>query len=569
MATDFKTALERELSHIKTQNGLSDDKAFLVWFQTAILEIDEDAALEAISVEGANDKGIDFFHVDDDEGRVFIGQGKFSTGLDHVARERDVSNLESSLNWLSNPEALRRDGKPDLAQAAEDFLQAQKDGYGIELLYVCAGPKSANVDKKISVYNQNSDNITRRRQFRHYYADLLRELWDEIQGGRRRIEKDSVTITGSFETRGKFGTALVATFPCSELVRLYQNHKDRLFDRNVRLFLGARKGSVNAGLATTIKDHKDRANFWAYNNGITIICDKYEVSADGSSVSLTNFSVVNGCQTAVSLAENEATSPDLTVLARCIAATAEIVDNIIQYTNSQNPIRTWDIASQEKTQRRLTAEFENLKKPWIYLTRRGDRPEGTLRRYRDDGKLRQIRIDQAGQVMAAFRGRPVLAYKHKAFIFSRHHDEIFPSDVKVTEVLFAWISSEMCKEVVRERMKRNETEGRILKKGGTLFTLAVMSEILKARNGATYLAALKQEQANSNKMRERLRKYAGYAVLAYVSAFNDEAELQKLELTTLVRQKEFFDKVLLRVMRSFQKDSLNADWLKGALPRIS
>ena len=60
MATDFKTALERELSHIKTQNGLSDDKAFLIWFLTAILEIDEDAALEAISVEGANDKGIDF-----------------------------------------------------------------------------------------------------------------------------------------------------------------------------------------------------------------------------------------------------------------------------------------------------------------------------------------------------------------------------------------------------------------------------------------------------------------------------------------------------------------------------
>src|SRR5207245_2940613 len=146
-----------------------------------ILEIDEDAALEAISVEGANDKGIDFFHVDDEEGRVFIGQGKFSAGLEHTAKEKDVSTLESSLNWLANPEALRRDGKPDLAQAAEDFLQAQKDGYGIELLYVYAGPKSANVEKKISVYNQNEDNITRRRQFRHYYVALLRELWEEIQ----------------------------------------------------------------------------------------------------------------------------------------------------------------------------------------------------------------------------------------------------------------------------------------------------------------------------------------------------------------------------------------------------
>lgn len=112
MATDFKTALERELSHIKTQNGLSDDKAFLIWFLTAILEIDEDAALEAISVEGANDNGIDFFHVDDEEGRVFIGQGKFSAGLDHKVKEKDVATLESSLNWLANPEA--RDGTANL-----------------------------------------------------------------------------------------------------------------------------------------------------------------------------------------------------------------------------------------------------------------------------------------------------------------------------------------------------------------------------------------------------------------------------------------------------------------------
>jgi len=551
MQTDFKTALEREMAHIKTQNGLSDDKAFLVWFLTSILELDEDVAIEAISVEGANDKGIDFFLVDDEKTCVFIGQGKFSVNLNHAGKEKDVSNLESSLNWLASPEALAREGKPDLAQAPLDFRQAQKDGYGVELLYVYAGPKSANVDKKIAVYNQNQDNITKSRPFRHYYVELLKDLWDEIQGGRRRIEKGSLTVTGAFETQGKFGTALVATVPCSEIVRLYDSHKDRLFDRNVRLFLGSRKGSVNAGLAETIKNEKDRGNFWAYNNGVAIICDKYQ--RDGDNISLTNFSIVNGCQTAVSLAENEGTSSDLTVLVRCIAATSEIVDNVIRFTNSQNPIRTWDIASQEKTQRRLKTEFERLKKPWIYLTRRGDRPEGALKKFREAGKLRKIPIDHAGQMMAAFGGKPVLAYKHKAFIFSRHHDEVFPVDVRVAEVLFAWICGEVCKDGVREQMRKSEDNARILKKGGALFCLAVMAEVLRARNGATYLSSLREETVNSNKMRGRLRKYAGYAVLCYLSAFKDEADAQKQELTTLVRQKEFFDKLLQRVARQFEK----------------
>jgi hypothetical protein len=567
MQSDFKTALEREITHIGTQNGLSEDKAFLIWFLTRILELDEDVALEAISVEGANDKGIDFFLVDDEEGRVFIGQGKSSPTLTYAAKEKDVSNLESSLNWLASPEALAREGKADLAQAATDFLQAQQDGYGVELLYVYAGPKSVNIEKKIAVYNQNGDNITRRRSFRHYYLELLKDLWDEIEGGRRRIKSDTLKVAGAFETNGKFGTALVATVPCSELVRLYNAHKDRLFDRNVRLFLGSRKGSVNAGLAETIKSEKDRGNFWAYNNGVAIICDKYQHKAD--EVLLTNFSIVNGCQTAVSLAENDGISPDLAVLVRCIAATSEILDNVIRFTNSQNPIRTWDIASQEKTQRRLKNEFGALKKPWIYQTRRGDRPDGNLKKFRERGKLRLIRIDHAGQMMAAFRGKPVLAYKHKAFIFSRNHDEVFPPDVKVTEVLFAWICGELAKEAVRQQTKKGEANARVLKKGGTLFSLAVMAEVLKCRNGATYLSSLKEEVVNSNRLRERLNKYANYAVLAYLSAFHDEAEVQKQELSTLVRQKEFFDKVLQRVVRQIERESLNASWIDGALPKFA
>ena len=79
---------------------------------------------------------------------------------------------------------------------------------------------------------------------------------------------------------------------------------------------------------------------------------------------------------------------------------------------------------------------------------------------------------------------------------------------------------------------------------------------------------MKEENVNSNKMRERLKKYAGCSVLCYLSAFNDEAEAQKQELATLVRQKEFFDKVLQRVLRQLEKDSLNSDWIKGALPKV-
>lgn len=571
MAKSFQTYLSTEVTRIVRREELSEDKAFLFWFATTVLELSEDDAREALSVEGSNDKGIDLFWVDDDEGRVIVAQGKYSANFQFRPKISHVTKLQSSLDWLVSPEALRREGKPELALSAEDYLKAAKDGYGVELWFVYTGPKCSNVEKHISVYNQNPENIEKRRAFRHYYVDLLQASWEEMDGASRRIAQETVTIADGkvLPFDGAFGKALVATVPGSEIVRLYEKFEDRLFDRNVRLFLGVRKGSVNAGIAETLGDNKTARNFWAYNNGITVICDSFDVR--DSNVNLKNFSIVNGCQTAVSLAQGPKKSTSkVSVLVRFIAASPDIVDDVIRFTNSQNPIRTWDIASQDKTQRRLKSEFANLSKPYIYLTRRGARPRGDLKKFREDGKLRQIRIDVIGQYAAAFRDRPVLAYKHKAFIFSRYHEDIFPPDVRVEEVLFQWVCGETARASVQAAMAQNkEEEARILKKGGTLFVIAIMSRILSLRNGATFLKAATQQSVCSNAMMKRLQSYAAYARDSYVQAVIDQAEIDRAELATLIRQPEFYKKVEDRVARQYEKAARAAKWLKEALPAIT
>jgi hypothetical protein len=571
MSKAFKTYLSKEIAQIGKRENLSNAKSFLFWFGTNVLDLSEDDAREAISVEGANDKGIDLFWVDDDEGRIVVAQGKYSPGLRSRPQIGHVTKLESSLNWLANAEALRRDGKADLAQASEDYLRATKEGYGVELWFVYTGLKCANVDKHIGVYNQNPDNIAKRRALRHYHLDLLLATWQEVEGGSRKIEKETISIAEGrcLPLEGTFGKALVATVAGSEIVRLYDKYDDRLFDRNVRLFLGVRKGSVNAGLAETLKSQKDCANFWAYNNGITIVCDSFD-EVD-SEVELNNFSVVNGCQTTVSMAQAPRNIMSrVYVLVRFIAASAEIVDDVIRFTNSQNQIRTWDIASQERTQRRLKREFANLDKPYIYLTRRGARPRGDLKKYRESGKLRQIRIDVIGQYGAAFRGDPVLAYKHKAFIFSRYHDDVFPPDVHVEDVLFQWMCGQAAKTMVSAAMaKKKEEEVRILKKGGTLFVIAVMSKILLLRNGATFLRGAKENNITSKRTQKRLQAYAEYARDTYVQAVLDQSAIEKQELATLIRSPEFYRKVLGRIERSYQTTSRAAKWLAEALPKLN
>ena len=148
MAKPFKTHITAEIGRISKKEKLTPDKAFLFWFATSILELSDDDAREAISVEGANDKGIDLFWIDDDEGRVIIAQGKYSADFSSKPKIAHVTKLHSSVNWLSNPEALRQDGRPELAQAAEDYITATREGFGVELWFVYTGAKCPNIDKR-------------------------------------------------------------------------------------------------------------------------------------------------------------------------------------------------------------------------------------------------------------------------------------------------------------------------------------------------------------------------------------------------------------------------------------
>ena len=282
---------------------------------------------------------------------------------------------------------------------------------------------------------------------------------------------------------------------------------------------------------------------------------------------------MNGCQSTRSLVDSESNiDSSVNVLIRVLAVQDSLVEDVIKFTNSQNPIRTWDLASQNRTQRRLKREFDELEKPYIYITRRGDQPKGTTTNRYKNGKLRQIKLSEVGQHMAALVGKPVLAYKNKAFIYSSRHDEVFPQDTKVEEVLFASVCGEESVDVVqayRKSTQCSEEDGRILIKGGSFFTIAILGEVAKLRNGATYLKTLAAEQIVSRSGRERIRKYALYALEAYLRGVKDALENTGTELPTLIRSSSFFEKVRDRVRTQYRKEvNAGESWFATALPKL-
>lgn len=149
---------------------------------------------------------------------------------------------------------------------------------------------------------------------------------------------------------------LVCSIPASEIARLVNENPDgAVFDLNIRRFLGSR-GAVNKDIQSTCTSIESSYEFWFLNNGITVVCDKVDpvTDPDNAHVKLQNLQIVNGCQTAttIALAQKEGKlAQDLRVLTR-IYQTQDpaLVDRIVLTTNNQNQISSRDLRANDPVQ---------------------------------------------------------------------------------------------------------------------------------------------------------------------------------------------------------------------------
>ena len=138
---------------------------------------------------------------------------------------------------------------------------------------------------------------------------------------------------------------------------------DLLFARNVRLWLG--NTETNQAIQDTFRDTPKE---FAYsNNGITILCKKHTHNPGNQELLLENPRVVNGSQTLHSIRQVESPSPNARVMVRIIEVPAnghgdlpaqierrkEIIHKISIRSNQQNPIKRWNLVSNDDFQNDL------------------------------------------------------------------------------------------------------------------------------------------------------------------------------------------------------------------------
>ncbi len=139
-----------------------------------------------------------------------------------------------------------------------------------------------------------------------------------------------------------------------------------IFEDNIRDWQGYK--TVNSGMAKTLNSH-ERSKFVLMNNGVTIIAR--ELNQVGNKFTISDYQIVNGCQTSNVLFE-QGVGDDVCVPLRLIHTADDSIKNLITTaTNSQTEIKPDQFASSRKFARKLEAYFDTYPEPdRLYYERR-------------------------------------------------------------------------------------------------------------------------------------------------------------------------------------------------------
>jgi len=344
--------------------------AFVVLCQKVMLGLTDDEAVEALT-EGGGDFGVDAVDVSD------ISDGSFTVTL--FQGKYHHANLEGTRGFEQNAvlkavQAVRMLLRPDAPDNLNPRLQVRVEEIRsliaeniprVRFVLCSNGQRWASDVQALIDRERFPDSV----RFEHLdHDDIVRVLQKPAS------VKDTLHFAGrSIVEDLNYSRVFIGKLPVAELARLMDAHGDRLLDRNIRRFLGFEGNRVNLNIQQTLRSDADRTNFFFYNNGITLTCDRFEFNAlqpENHAVRVDGLQIINGGQTSrtvqLTLAAFAAPPAGLEhtfVLARLYQLPAEAGpqgQRITWATNSQSLVDLKDLRSNDDRQKALELSVRDL-----------------------------------------------------------------------------------------------------------------------------------------------------------------------------------------------------------------
>ena len=399
--------------------------AFVLLCMANCLDIPLEDTVELLT-EGGNDAGVDGLHigeVEDGEFLVTVFQGKYKiNNLDGRANfpENGVQKAANTVQLLFDPfRQVTLNEK--LAPKVEEIRSLIRDAYIPKIRFVLCNNGTRWNDIAQGWIDALKKDFPDKVDFYHFNHHSIVSILQRTKAVDATLQLSGQLIVEDMN----YMRVLLGRVTVQHIADLFEQYGDHLLQRNIRRYLGLHSNRVNTAIHETLcSDKADR--FYFYNNGITVVCDKFDYNAfqkHDHKVQLKNMQIINGGQTCKTIHETlKSARPELAgqpayVMVRIYQLAEDdkdFVQDITYATNSQNPVDLRDLRSNDVIQKNLELGMKDL--GYVYKRQREEGSSGA--------SIMSSSI-AAEAVLAIWREKPHQARFRRKDHFDRLYDEIF------------------------------------------------------------------------------------------------------------------------------------------------
>jgi hypothetical protein len=420
-------------------------------------------------INGENDNGIDAVYFDRIKNLLWLVQAKAGNAPNMGDNKKFCDGIRDLVNRRFQK---FNEGFFRLQQDVEDALDKNRlkiVGCNVYL----DGDLGSHIVNDLNQLKEELNQFDRRFEWR----DLnISQAYAWLTAKQAITPVDVVLTLENWHCLDRPRKAYYGLVKASELASLYQQHDKKLFQKNIRYYLGTE--DVNSAIADTVANQP--CELFYLNNGLTISCSSIILPSGHNQKStrftLQGFSVVNGAQTVGAIASvsnaNGSVSPDAKLLVTIIeigTAADGIGVEITKARNTQNTVRDVYFAALDPNQERLRQELmiSNI----VY-------------QYRPSADSQDaIAIEQAAIALACFSGNTemvVTAKKEIGQLYKRYYSSLFSNELSGI-LLCRYVRIFQYLDRIFTNSQKAETENRRKKfyQHGRFFILDILSRRYK------------------------------------------------------------------------------------------
>jgi len=424
-------------------------KSFLLLSVSTYLGIELAEAYNYLT-EGGNDAGIDAIFIGDifgDEFPVYIFQGKYKFDLDVDSNfpANSIQKVSDTIKTIFDPKKIVTKNKDLTAKIAEiGSLISDAKIPIIKCVFTNNGLKWNDEGEN---HIKNADFSMDQVLFEHYnHVDIVHKITNN-KPVKATIRMSGVSISEDYN----YKRVIIGKLNVLEIKSIFDTHSDNLLQKNVRRYLGLHnKNNVNSAIKATLKSER-RENFYFYNNGITMICSKYNYAGLQKSdwiVNVEDLQIINGGQTCKTIQDTLKENPSIDysnvyVLVRLYELsgdnTQDLITDITLATNSQNPVDLRDLRANDYIQRAMEEDVKNL--------------GFTYKRIRDavsSGDFIPSSV-AAEAIYSIWHEKPQITKFSRNNLFGKYYDQIF-KDINAAQLVIAVLIFRLCDNFRRKEI---------------------------------------------------------------------------------------------------------------------